>query len=59
MVVLLAAFPDSIATLARWIRFPQRIEFTFLVPLYGYRANYRPVTVASLALLILVFTAGA
>ena len=45
MVVLLAAFPDSISTLARWIRFPQGTEFTFLVPLYGYRVKDRPATV--------------
>jgi hypothetical protein len=47
MVVLLAAFPDSIPTLIRWIRFPGGIEFTFLVPLYGYRANDRPDTVVA------------
>jgi len=47
MAVLLAAIPDSIRTLARYIRFPQGVEFTFLVPLYGYRAQDRPVTVGA------------
>jgi len=47
MMVLLTAFPDSIPTLFRPIRFPEGVEFTFLVPLYGCCPHDRPVTVVA------------
>ena len=47
MAVLLAAFPDSIPTRVGLIGFPLGVEFTFVVPLYGYRPQDRPVTVVA------------
>jgi len=41
------AIPDSIPTQFHRIWFPEGVEFTFLVPLYGYRAKDRPDTVVT------------